>query len=281
MTSVQLKDLKGNAIGEVALDDDLFGIQPNVHVMHAALHRQLANGRAGTAATLTRSEVRGGGRKPWRQKGTGRARVGSIRSPLWNGGGVIFGPQPRDFSQSMPKKARRLALKSALAAKAGEFVIVKTFHGLEPKTRQMVQVLKDLGLAGKTVLLVLDCACPEAAGVERAARNLEKMKVLGVTNLNVKDLMEAEAVLMSESTLALVNERFKEHGKSSCAERSFSKKKAVCPKEESASKCADKPEKAAAKKEGLAAGGAESEKAKAPKKEAAPKVKKSQSKADQ
>src|SRR5207244_179052 len=117
MTSVQLKDLKGKAVGEVSFEDSIFGITPNIHVMHAALHRQLANGRSGSANTKTRSEVRGGGRKPWRQKGTGRARAGSIRSPLWNGGGVTFGPKPRDFSQSLPKKVRQLALRSALAAR--------------------------------------------------------------------------------------------------------------------------------------------------------------------
>lgn len=246
MTSVQLKDLKGKAIGEVVLDDELFGIEPNTHVMHAALHRQLANGRSGSAATLTRSEVRGGGRKPWRQKGTGRARVGSIRSPLWNGGGVIFGPQPRDYYQSMPKKARQLAVRSAIAARKDEFVVVKTFHGMQPKTKEMAQVLKDLGLADKCVLLVLDCSCPEAGNLERAARNLANVKVLGLSNLNVKDLIEAEAVLMSEGTLELINQRFKGHAKAACGKRP-SPQKSTCADAGSEPGCIGKGKKAPAK----------------------------------
>jgi large subunit ribosomal protein L4 len=115
MTSAQVLDSKGNKVREIGLDDDVFGITPNEGLLHTALIRQLANGRSGSANTKTRSEVRGGGKKPWRQKGTGRARAGSIRSPLWEGGGVIFGPKPRDFSIALPKKQRVLALKSALA----------------------------------------------------------------------------------------------------------------------------------------------------------------------
>src|SRR5271165_3995035 len=124
MTSAQVVDLKGKKLHEVGLDDDIFGITPNEHVMHTALVRQLANARSGSANTKTRSEVSGGGKKPWRQKGTGRARAGSIRSPLWEGGGVTFGPKPRDFSKSLPKKVRVLALKSALASKKEDLVVV-------------------------------------------------------------------------------------------------------------------------------------------------------------
>src|ERR1700733_8561591 len=144
MTSAQVVDLKGKKLSEVQLSDEVFGITPNVGVIHSALLRQLANARSGSANTKTRSEVRGGGRKPWRQKGTGRARAGSIRSPLWEGGGVTFGPKPRDFSQSMPKKQRVLALKSALAAKKDNLVIVQDFASItEGKTKQVASALKE------------------------------------------------------------------------------------------------------------------------------------------
>lgn len=286
MTSVQLKDLKGKAVGEVSFEDSIFGLEPNIHVMHAALHRQLANGRAGTASTLTRAEVRGGGRKPWRQKGTGRARAGTIRSPLWNGGGVIFGPKPRDYSQSLPKKVRQLALRSALAARKNEFVVVQNFDGLfdkapksgddsatieQPKTKRFVGALKDLGVNEKRVLLLLDTGVPGVKQIERAARNVCGVRVLAVTNLNVKDIMEAEVVLTSERTIELINQRFKPgvksaeqpakvakaqktgEGKEASAEKSAGKKaaKAAEPKAEKAKTSktpAEGAEKPAAKK---------------------------------
>src|SRR3982750_3709820 len=130
MTSAQVLDLKGNKVRELGLEDEVFGVTPNVGLMHSALVRQLANSRSGAANTKTRAEVRGGGRKPWKQKGTGRARAGSIRSPLWAGGGVTFGPKPRDYTQSLPKKVRQLALRSALAARRDQFVVVQNFDGL-------------------------------------------------------------------------------------------------------------------------------------------------------
>lgn len=224
MTSVQLKDLKGSAVGDVTFDDDVFGVEPNVHVLHAALQRQLANARSGSANSKTRAEVRGGGRKPWRQKGTGRARAGSIRSPLWNGGGVIFGPKPRSYYQSMPKKARQLALRSALAARKDDFVVVKNFDGLfskapkagddaskieQPKTKKFAGVISDLKLQDKCVILLLDNGVPGIQQIERAARNMANVCVLNVNNLNVKDLISAEAVLTSERTIEFLNNRFK------------------------------------------------------------------------
>ena len=229
MTSVQLTDLKGSKVGEVAFSDDVFGLEPNVHVLHAALQRQLANARSGSANSKTRSEVRGGGRKPWRQKGTGRARAGSIRSPLWNGGGVIFGPKPRSYYQSMPKKARQLALRSALAARKDDFVVVKNFDGLfskapkagddaskieQPKTKAFAAVIKDLKLQDKCVILLLDNGVPGVQQIERAARNMANVCVLNVNNLNVKDLISAEAVLTSERTVEFLNNRFKAQPKS-------------------------------------------------------------------
>ena len=169
MTSVQVKDLKGKEVGKKELAEDVFGIEPNMHLVHAALVRQLANGRSGSANTKTRSEVRGGGKKPWRQKGTGRARAGSIRSPLWSGGGVTFGPKPRDFSITMPKKQRQLALKSVLALRANDIIVVQNFDSLfkstptadaevkeQPKTKAIVGVLNDLGLKDKYVCIILD-----------------------------------------------------------------------------------------------------------------------------
>jgi large subunit ribosomal protein L4 len=212
MTSAQLVDLKGKKLGEVTLDDSVFGGEPNTHVLHTALMRQLANARAGTASTKTRSEVRGGGRKPWRQKGTGRARAGSIRSPLWEGGGVIFGPKPRDYTVSMPKKMRQLAVRSALAARVNDFVVVKDFAELkEPKTKLMAAVLKDLQLFGRKVLLVMDFNCSHCQLVERAARNIAGLKVLNLNNLNVKDLLDCDSILTTERTLEEINNRFK-HG---------------------------------------------------------------------
>lgn len=281
MTSVQLKDLKGKAVGEVSFEDSVFGIEPNVHVLHQALHRQLANARAGTASTKTRSEVRGGGRKPWRQKGTGRARAGSIRSPLWAGGGVTFGPKPRDYSQSMPKKARQLALRSALAARRDQFVVVQNFDGLfknapksgddaakieQPKTKAFVDVLKQLGLNDKKVLVILDSGVPGSKQIERAARNICGVCVVHANNLNVKNLIEAEAVLSSERTVVLLNQRFSgkhaagdEQGNPQKAPRA---KKAAAPAEPAAEK---KAAKAATATKKSASEGAAAEEKKAPK----------------
>ena len=139
-------DLSGTKIGEIELDESVWGIEPNIAVMHQALVRQLANARVGTADTKTRAEVRGGGRKPWRQKGTGRARQGSIRAPHWVGGGVVFGPHPRKYTQRMPKRMRRLAVRSALSAKLrdGRVTFVTNLADMEPKTKAGLAVIKQL-----------------------------------------------------------------------------------------------------------------------------------------
>jgi len=137
----------GKKLGEIALNESVFGVEPNLHVMHLALRRQLNNARQGSACAKTRAEVRGGGRKPWKQKGTGRARAGSIRSPLFAGGGVIFGPKPRDYSFSIPQKARQLALRSALSARSEQLTVVKDFSEItEPKTKLMVKFISSLKL---------------------------------------------------------------------------------------------------------------------------------------
>ncbi|HEY9678184.1 MAG TPA: 50S ribosomal protein L4 [Drouetiella sp.] len=254
MTSAQVLDLKGNKVREVGLDDAVFGVEPNVGLLHSAVVRQLANGRSGAANTKTRSEVRGGGRKPWRQKGTGRARAGSIRSPLWEGGGVTFGPKPRDFSQSMNKKARAAALKSALAAKKDNIVVVENFASItDGKTKQVATALKDLKLYGQKILLVLDHANEQDGRVQLAARNIDGLKVIHVSNLNVKDLLESEVVLTNESTIQTITNRFKasEKGASAPAEKKAKKETAAkAPaKEAKASKeAAEAPAKKSAPK---------------------------------
>ena len=204
---VSILNTKGSAVGQIALDEKVFGVEPNLHVMHLALRRQLNNGRAGSANTKTRSEVSGGGRKPWKQKGTGRARAGSLRSPLFAGGGVIFGPKPRDYSFSMPSKARRLALKSALSARIENTVLVKDFSEInEPKTKLMAETLKALKVEGK-ILIIADVKAAENAYLELSARNLPNVKIILPSNLNVKDLLEADNVIITEAAIKEITER--------------------------------------------------------------------------
>src|SRR5574344_915694 len=204
---VSILNTKGSAVGQISLDEKVFGVEPNLHVMHLALRRQLNNGRAGSACTKTRSEVSGGGKKPWKQKGTGRARAGSLRSPLFAGGGVIFGPKPRSYSFSMPQKARQLAIKSALSAREAQIVIVKDFSTIkEPKTKLMVSALKSLNVNGK-VLIVANTKAEENANLELSARNIPSVRLILPSNLNVKDLLEADFVVMTESAVNEITER--------------------------------------------------------------------------
>src|SRR5574344_267408 len=199
----------GKSLGQIQLDENVFGLEPNIHVMHLALRRQLNNARQGSACTKTRSEVSGGGRKPWKQKGTGRARAGSIRSPLFAGGGVSFGPKPRDYSFSMPQKARKLALKSALSSANEKLVIVKDFSEInEPKSKLMVKALSSLKVAGK-VLIIADTKAAENAYLELSARNIPSVKLLLPMNLNVKDLLEADSIVMTEASVNEITERLK------------------------------------------------------------------------
>jgi large subunit ribosomal protein L4 len=197
----------GSKLGQIDLDDNVFGVDPNIHVMHLALRRQLNNARAGSANTKTRSEVRGGGKKPWKQKGTGRARAGSIRSPLFVGGGVIFGPKPRDYSFSMPVKTRRLALKSALSARAEQIKVLKDFSEIaQPKTKELVKALSALQVEGK-ILIIADYKAAENQHLELSARNLPSVKVILPSNINVKDILEADSILMTEAAINEVTER--------------------------------------------------------------------------
>lgn len=199
-------DVSGNAVGEVELADSVFGIEPNVPVMHQAFVRQMANARLGTHDTKTRGEVRGGGRKPWRQKGTGRARQGSIRSPQWRGGGVVWGPHPRKYTQDMPKKMRRLAIRSVLSVKQGDgqIVIVDDMAGVEPRTAEMKQVLTRLpnGTARGTLILV----GTTHESIRRGAANLEKVKVLSAQYVNMRDVLTHERLLITRDAVDLIHE---------------------------------------------------------------------------
>ncbi len=199
---VPVYNIEGEQVGEVELNDAIFGITPNVAVMHQALVRQLANARQGTHSTKTRGEVSGGGRKPWRQKHTGRARQGSIRSPQWVGGGIVFGPKPRSYRKDMPKKMRRLALRSALSVKAaeGQIKVLDDLQLEEIRTKAMVRVLENLGIEGSALILL-----PERnEAVELSARNLPDVKTLRASYLNVRDLLGYDTILMPMKALDII-----------------------------------------------------------------------------
>ena len=205
--SKEILSTNGEKLGEITLNEQVFGVEPNLHVMHLALRRQLNNARQGSACAKTRAEVSGGGKKPWKQKGTGRARAGSLRSPLFAGGGVIFGPKPRSYAFNMPQKARQLALKSALSARSEQLVVVKDFSTIaEPKTKLMVSALKALNVTGK-ILIVADIKADENKNLELSARNIPSVKIILPSNLNVKDLLEADSVVITESAVNDITER--------------------------------------------------------------------------
>jgi large subunit ribosomal protein L4 len=199
MASADVIDQKGAVTGSLDLAPEVFEATVNESVMHQALLRQLANARQGTHDTKNRSEVRGGGRKPYRQKGTGRARQGSTRAPQWEGGGVVFGPTPRSYTQDMPRKQRRLALRGALSAKAaaGELTVLDSFELDAPRTKAVVELL-DAVKAGKRVLLVLGS---HNEMLERSARNIPHVQVIMASNLNVRDLLVAETVLITRDAV--------------------------------------------------------------------------------
>ena len=204
MTTARVVDGSGAATGTLELPAAVFDSDVNTHVLHAALVRQLANARQGTHQTLTRGKVSGGGRKPYRQKGTGRARQGSIRSPQWTGGGVVFGPHPRDYRLEMPRKQRRLALRSALTTKArDEQIIVLGEVTLDaPRTRAVRDLLTAAG-AGRRVLMVLGT---HNEVLEKSARNLPEVRVTLAGNVSVRDLLMADTVLITRDALEHVTE---------------------------------------------------------------------------
>ena len=186
------------------LKEEIFGVKTRAHLLHQNIVMQLANRRSGTAATKSKGFVSGGGKKPWRQKGTGRARAGSIRSPIWIGGGTIFGPQPRDYSYRMPRKARRQALLSALSLKNrdGKIIVVDKLEFEEGKTKLMVKALTDLNV--ESALIVIAQSDDK---IERAGRNLARVKVLRLEGLNVYDLVRYDHLIFTEVALKLLQER--------------------------------------------------------------------------
>jgi large subunit ribosomal protein L4 len=206
MASCVVRDWQGKEAGKATLDLKVAKETTAVDLMHRAVLRQQAHARQGTASTLTRSEVRGGGRKPYKQKGTGRARQGSIRTPLKPGGGIIFGPKPRTYNLAMNRKERRLALRTALMARIDDVTVVKDFAAsLEaPKTREITDALGRLGVAaGAKVLIVLT---NPSDVVRRSVRNLEKVKLISADQLNVFDLLHANALVLGEEALATIQE---------------------------------------------------------------------------
>jgi large subunit ribosomal protein L4 len=204
--SVSVRDWQGKESGKTDLSLSVAKESSANDLLHRAVVRQLANARQGTASTLTRAEVAGGGRKPYKQKGTGRARQGSIRTPLRPGGGIIFGPKPRSYELAMNRKERRLALRTALMSRTDDIVVVKGFGSelTAPKTREITAALQRLGIeAGSKVLLVLDGA---SEAVKLSVRNLEKVKLIAADQLNVFDLLNAGKLVVGEEALAKIQE---------------------------------------------------------------------------
>ncbi len=206
MANCVVRDWQGKEAGKASLDLKVAKESSAVDLMHRAVLRQQAHSRQGTASTLTRAEVRGGGRKPYKQKGTGRARQGSIRTPLRPGGGIVFGPKPRTYNLAMNRKERRLALRTALMARIDDVIVVKDFGAsLEaPKTREIVDGLGRLGVAADAKVLIVLTAPSEV--VRRSVRNLEKVKLITADQLNVFDLLHANALVLGEEALATIQE---------------------------------------------------------------------------
>ncbi|ADL06911.1 50S ribosomal protein L4 [Thermosediminibacter oceani] len=204
MPKVALYNMQGQQVGEVELSDSVFGVEVKPEVMHQVVLNYLANQRVGTASTKTRAEVRGGGRKPWRQKGTGRARHGSIRSPLWRKGGIVFGPKPRSYKYTLPKKLKRLALKSALSAKVrdNEIIVLDRLTMEAPKTKEMVKVLSNLKADTKS-LIVLDAS---DVNVVKSARNIPGVTTTTVNTLNVYDILNHDKLIMTMDAVKRVEE---------------------------------------------------------------------------
>lgn len=194
-------DIENNRVSEIELNDAVFDVEVNEAVLYDVVRMQMAARRLGTASTKRRQEVRGGGRKPWRQKGTGRARVGTIRSPLWRGGGVVFGPQPRSYAYKVPKKVRKLALMSALSMKVkeGRILILKDFPMDEIKTKKFKEVIDRFGL--KKVLLVMDKSNPV---LEKSSRNIQGIKVIRSEGINVYDLLNYDHVVLFEPSVKMI-----------------------------------------------------------------------------
>lgn len=204
MATIEMKDASGKKIKDAELSAAVFEIEPNVHVMHEVVRSQRAARRQGTHDTLTRGQVRGGGKKPWRQKGTGRARQGTIRAPQWAGGGTVFGPHPRSYAFKVPAKVVKLAMRSALSAKLadGEIVVVDQLSFEKPSTKQAAEVLKNLGLEGRVTIIVPD----DEVNTFLSFRNLSKVRVIGVSELNTLDFIDNKALVLTDAALTRIEE---------------------------------------------------------------------------
>ena len=204
MPKIDVYNIEGKKVSDVELKEEIFGIEPNEDIVHSVLVNYLANQRQGTQSTKTRSEVSGGGKKPWRQKGTGRARQGSIRAPHWVGGGIALGPKPRSYKYRVNKKERRLAIKSVLSSKVleNELVVVDAIDFKEIKTKNMVNALTNLKVEGKTLILL-----PEKnENVQKSARNIEGVKTTLVNTINVYDLLKYTKLIVTVDTIKKLEE---------------------------------------------------------------------------
>ncbi|MEX5285611.1 50S ribosomal protein L4 [Selenomonas sputigena] len=204
MPKVAVYNSANQQVGDIELSDSVFGVEMNAGLLHQAVVMQLASRRLGTHSTKTRGLVRGGGRKPWRQKGTGRARSGSTRSPLWVGGGTVFGPHPRSYAFRMPKKQRRLAIKCALSDKvaSGDFIVLDDLGFDVPKTKSVVKMLGDFGVDAKSLIITLD----ENENVERSARNIPGVKAINTTGLNVYDILNHTKLFITKAAIERIEE---------------------------------------------------------------------------
>ena len=206
MLKTNVYDMSGKLVGEIELSEAVFGIEPNAAVVHDSVKNHLANKRQGTQSALTRAEVSGGGRKPWRQKGTGRARQGSTRAPQWTHGGIVFAPKPRDYSYTLNKKAKRLALKSVLSAKVAEtnLVVIDEIKMAAPKTAEFAKFLNAVGATGKALVVTAEAN----ANVVKSGRNIPGCEVTFANVINVYDIVNASKLVLDKAALATIEEVF-------------------------------------------------------------------------
>lgn len=204
MPKVNVLNLSGDKVEEITLAEEIFGIEPNEHAVYEAVKNILANRRQGTQSAKTRAEVKGGGKKPWRQKGTGRARQGSIRAPQWTGGGIVFAPKPRDYSYKIPKKVRRLALKSVLSSKVQteDMIVLDALVMEEASTKKAVEILKNIDAKEKAIVLVAD----GSDNVRKSFRNIPKVATLALGEINVYDLLKYDTVVLTKEAVQKIEE---------------------------------------------------------------------------
>ena len=206
MPTVAIYDIANKKVGDLELNESIFGVEVNDALLHQAVVMQLASQRLGTHATKTRGMVRGGGRKPWKQKGTGRARSGSTRSPIWVGGGTVFGPAPRSYAFRMPRKQRRLAIMCALSDKvqSGDFVVLDSIDFAAPKTKEMVKMLNDFSVDSKALIITAG----EAENVEKSSRNIPGVKAINTNGLNVYDILNHNKLFITKDAITRIEEVF-------------------------------------------------------------------------